>query len=63
MENKKIPHDAPLTEVWATGTSGKRLRVYRGDTRAHIEWKVKEYTGRGAVVEVVEIPREGASVG
>lgn len=59
MSSTDIPHDAPLTEIWAVEKSGRRFRVYRGDTRAHIEWKIEEYTKRGAKIEIVEIPREG----
>jgi hypothetical protein len=37
-----IQHDSPITEIWVT-ENGRKLRVYRGDTKAHIEWKLKEH--------------------
>lgn len=54
-----IPHDAPLTEIWVQHGGG-RFRVYRGDTKAHINWKIDEWgRRRGNILEVIEIPRDG----
>jgi hypothetical protein len=38
----EIKHDAPLSEIYIW-ENGKRSRVYRGDTREHIAWKMKEH--------------------
>lgn len=48
----EIPHDAPLTEIWVTDM-GQRFRVYRGDTQAHIAWKLHKY--RNKKHEIIEI--------
>lgn len=59
-ETVDIEHDAPLTEIWAIERSGKnRYRIYRGDTQAHIDWKIAEYKKRKIRIEVIEVPREG----
>lgn len=54
-----IAHDAPLTEIWALGPREQRYRIYRGDTQAHIDWKIEEYRKRKIKLEVIEVPREG----
>lgn len=44
-ERLEIEHDTVISEVWATdvwGTRG-RVRIYRGDTKEHINWKLNEY--------------------
>lgn len=44
LEAGRVPieHDTVLSEVWVT-ENGHRHRVYRGDTKEHIAWKLKKY--------------------
>ena len=48
-----IPKDAPLTDIYIRTPSGSRHRVYRGRTKAHIEWKLPEHRNRNP--EVIEV--------
>lgn len=54
----EIKYDAPLTEIWTLDGDTRKHRVYRGRTKAHIEWKIEEYQRRKIEFEVVEIIEE-----
>lgn len=56
----KIPHDAPLTDIYIKDpNTGERRRVYHGDTKAHIQWKMHEHRNSKPEKIEVQIPQQG----
>ncbi len=47
-----IAHDAQLTEIYVTDR-GHRYRVYRGDTAAHIEFKLETHKNHSPEVVII----------
>lgn len=54
----EVVHDAPLSEIWVT-EKGHRHRVYRGDTQAHIDYKLAKYDACRPEIILVPPPKEG----